>query len=71
MTNTPEQEAEALIERFYPLTWLAVQKEGLDNDAKRCALICCDKIIEEIDMYKGELNPRWEFWNQVKQHLSK
>ena len=26
-------------------------------------------ILEEIDMYKGELNPRWEFWQSILTHL--
>ena len=37
------------------------------EQGKQCALIYCNGMIEEIPQYKGGLNPRWEFWQEVKQ----
>ena len=80
MTNTPKEEAEALIEMFYEKTAGQYHWEKLQN-AKKCALICCDKIIEENHFIDNNhdipvrivdlLTRRIEFYNQVKQHLSK
>lgn len=33
---------------------------------KRCAIIHCEGMLDEIPMYIGELNPRWKFWQSVK-----
>ena len=48
------------------------------NEAKQCALICVEEIIEQweyIDTYladkKGELNPNLKFWLKVKEEIKK
>lgn len=39
--------------------------------ARRCALICVGEILDDTPMYSGNLNPKWEFWNDVKNELEK
>lgn len=41
------------------------------NQAKECSLLHVDEILKEIPMYTGNLNPRWKFWNDVKDELNK
>lgn len=43
----------------------------INRQAKKCALICVEETIAEIPMYTGNLNPKWSFWNDVKQELEK
>lgn len=33
------------------------------------SVICVDEILSVIPMYKGDLNPDWKFWSEVKQEL--
>ena len=52
-------EADKIEREYYPFV------EGIDiGERKRattqCAIIHVKGILEEIDMYKGELNPRWK-----------
>ena len=39
--------------------------------AKQCALIAVEEILKAVPMYTGNLNPTWEFWNQVKTEIEK
>lgn len=33
------------------------------------SIICVDEVLSVIPMYKGDLNPDWKFWNDVKSEL--
>ncbi len=76
---TPKQKAEELIEKYRLLKIDVYDSENgrysLTNmffdDAKVCAEIAVDEIINDIPMYLGNLNPKWYYWNQVKQELEK
>lgn len=39
--------------------------------AKISALYCVKQIMKEIPMYTGNLNPKWEFYNTVRQEIKK
>ena len=81
MTNNPKEEAEALIEKFQVIELSPKDDICMTFKAQeiqvaiQCALICCDKIIEELELFNYKLTPllseRIRFYNQVKQHLSK
>jgi len=40
------------------------------NDIKKGVLILVEEIINAIPMYIGHINPKWEFWQQVKQQVN-
>ena len=39
--------------------------------ARKCALIAANEILDNTPMYTGNLNPKWKFWNDVKLELEK
>jgi hypothetical protein len=75
---TPKEKAEELVHKFkkysyYPKTnndMLFVNE--LNNNAKQCALIAADEILDLIDTIydydREELDP---YWKQVKQEIEK
>lgn len=62
---TPKEKAEELIDKF---TWHPRSVISMSR-AKQSAIICVDEIIAETAMYTGNLNPKWEFWNEVKKEI--
>jgi len=68
---TPEQKAEELIERFE----VQLNFEGyVREDAKQCALICVDEIIEELKLFNYKLTPllaeRIRYYKGVRKELN-
>jgi hypothetical protein len=69
---TPKEKAEELVHKFkkysyYPKTnndMLFVNK--LNNNAKQCALIAVEQILEIIFS-----DYDWQYWDEVKQELEK
>lgn len=39
--------------------------------ARKAAIIAVQEIIKVIPMYTGNINPDWQFWNDVKSELEK
>lgn len=71
-TNKEAEKAKELIDKFLGIVRHPVRIDEQDMiDAKQCAVICCDEIQKLIPMYKGELNPDYTFWQQVKNNLTK
>lgn len=77
-TMTPEEKANQLIEKFEEPTqqWDEVTgewKDDIDN-AKQCAIIAVDEILEEYGDQQQYLNgyekDRKEYWQQVKTILT-
>lgn len=76
---TPKEKALELIKKYSPLvtTWdcyndVPVEDEYILRDAKKCALIAVDEIIEAIDWHEFETpNKQLEYYQQVKQELEK
>jgi hypothetical protein len=66
--SSPKEKAKELAMKF--------DKYGETDNAKQCALIAVDEIIQQwevIDTYVadfgGELNQSLKFWQQVKQEI--
>lgn len=70
-TITPHVKAKLLVDMFFQIAPRYKFGSGEDDysDAKKYATICAVEIIASIPMYKGELNPDWEFWQQVKSEI--
>jgi hypothetical protein len=75
---TPKEKAEELVHKFkkysyYPKTnndMLFVNE--LNNNAKQCALIAVDEILDLIDtIYDYDRESLDPYWKQVKQELEK
>ena len=70
---TEQAKAEEIIEKHYlTAVFSSNNPKGLDRaKAKDHAILEVKGIIEEVDMYKGELNPRWSFWTSVLTEIEK
>lgn len=62
-------EAEKIKLEFYPNSSFDEAAQNSDEAAKDNAIIHVKGIMKEVDMYKGELNPRWKFWSDVLTEL--
>jgi hypothetical protein len=70
MRLTPKEKAEQLTNKFLLSTPITCDIE----DAKRCALVAVDEIIEAIDfdwMEVQNLESEHRYWEQVKQEIEK
>ncbi len=63
-----KQKAKELIEKMYVPTML--------GDYRRCALICVDEIIDNIDskhngyyVMPDDARKDYDYWEEVKQHI--
>ena len=62
---TPKEKANELFGKFYSIT-------GPFTEAKECALIVVDEIIDAVDWHKYEVpNDQLKFWFEVKQEIEK
>ena len=65
---TPKEKALELVQKYFKANH---QPYGF-KDAKQCALIAVDEIINAIDWHEFETpNKELEYWKQVKQELEK
>lgn len=66
---TPQEKAVELVDKFSK----AQDEDGFINQNKhrhiQCAKIAVDEIIAIAPMYKGNINPDYEYWQEVKQEL--
>jgi hypothetical protein len=70
MRLTPKEKAEQLTNKFLLSTPITCDIE----DAKRCALVAVNEIIEAIDfdwMEVQNLESEHRYWEQVKQEIEK
>lgn len=72
--KTPKQYTDNLIDEFFN----AIPEEGFKGKystfrelAKKCAIICVQRTIDQVPMYFGELNPKWEYLDEVRSELIK
>jgi hypothetical protein len=86
MSLTPEEKAKSLIESYKPLvtTWncyhdCPAEEEDILRDAKKCALIAVEEIIE-VAWWSGNgvgllgepyKKSQKEYWQQVKESILK
>ena len=72
MTNTPQQKANDLVELF----WTEVEDNNYETrkmsliQAKQCALICVNEIVEAMEPFATPKLPNW-YWNAVKKEIEK
>ncbi|NDD85754.1 hypothetical protein EBZ38_15945 [bacterium] len=57
---TPKEKAEELVNKYL----LATPVGFHIDDAKKCALICCDEVLGYMGADRG-----YEFWTEVKQQI--
>jgi hypothetical protein len=62
---TPKEKAKELIWKYLPI--LEGWKHKDSNQAKQCALIAVDEIIEEL--IEKDFANRFSYWQQVKQEI--
>ena len=74
---TPKEKAQELIKKFSPLvtTWDCYwdtprNEDDVIVDAKKCALIAVDELINDTDASSPFESERLNFWNDVKSELS-
>ena len=72
------KKAKELVDKFMPYMYCYMGSGMLSNDydinvalsyAKKCAIIAVTEILENIPMYTGNLNPKWDFYNKVKNEI--
>lgn len=83
---TPKEKAESIFEKLRPYInyWNVTSDaprndEKINEDAKKCVLICVEEMLvaaEVIDQYQRPLREKDEetwtvYWNKVKEELSK
>ena len=70
MNKEIEEKAKELIEKlllFQPL----IPDYDREGQAKQCALICVDEIIQALKYHTWQNNKLIEYWKQVKQEINK
>ena len=70
MSKDIEEKAKELIEKlllFQPL----IPDYDREGQAKQCALICVDEIIQALKYHTWQNNKLIEYWKQVKQEINK
>jgi hypothetical protein len=72
----PKESAQHLVEKFYNVEdteWIVDNGCGITwNEAKQCALIAVDEIIEAIDWHEFEHpNKEFDYWQEVKEEIEK
>jgi|688.fasta_scaffold134854_8 hypothetical protein len=80
---TPQEKAEELVRKFNPFTYTAVHAHNTSyeyTDAKKCALIAVDEILNhdptlpiegELDNYADDIKLSAIYWQQVKTEIEK
>ena len=70
MSKDIEEKAKEMIEKlllFQPL----IPDYDREGQAKQCALICVDEIIQALKYHTWQNNKLIEYWKQVKQEINK
>jgi hypothetical protein len=74
---TPKEKAKELIEKFSPLvtTWdfhwdTPRNEDDVIVDAKKCASIAVEELINDCDATSPFEERRLKFWNEVRSELS-
>ena len=68
-----EDKARELISKMLQYQMIVSDEEYSLNNAKQCALICVDEIIELLNYYNEEMSStqQYEYWQEVKQEINK
>lgn len=73
---TPQEEAIALVKQFRNILESPLIRGMRESEAKECAIICIDKVIEAFSQYKGMhdqefINADVAYFQQVKIEINK
>ena len=69
---TPKEKAEELVDKYRNTIMSFLSDNMKDMNAKKCALIAVDEIIDAIDWHEYEVpNDQLKFWLEVKQEIEK
>jgi hypothetical protein len=82
MTLSPKEKAMELVASYWAihmeenkedlLQWMQGRdKYGVPLVAKQCAIRTVEEVIKAIPMYTGDIRLDWEYWQEVKAHLSR
>lgn len=63
MNKTPEEEATEIVNK---MLYHLGDYDDVGEDAKQCALIAVDLVLNALPMYTGAINPKWEHYQKVK-----
>ena len=64
---TPKEKAMELFDRFYSIEPVQPIYIGMDKgQAKQCALICVEEILETYI----DLDPKLNYWKEVKKEIN-
>ena len=63
-----KEEAKELVQEYLNIEFCLLT----DNQAKQCALICVDKILEShYKVLVGVMPKTYDYWQEVKQEINK
>lgn len=65
---TPKDKAEELVLKFY---WRETDLRCSITDAKQCALIAVDELIEALHEHHWQNRLIIDYWNEVKHEIEK
>ena len=71
---TPQEKAKELVDKHRDTTVSFLSDNMKDMNAKKCALIAVDEVIEHIGDHTyllGDKPRGYEFWREVKQEIEK
>jgi hypothetical protein len=69
---TPKEKAEELFKQYYSyLKANLMNDEEAIEDAKQCALIAVDELIESTLRFSVQENNNKDYWKKVKQEIKK
>ena len=72
MTLTPKEKAAELVRKFAMyLRANLIHDQDDDEDAKECALIAVDEIIDALDFNQWQNAKQIDYWKEVKQEIEK
>jgi hypothetical protein len=67
---TPQEKAEQLVEKY--MLWKFQKCELSKKQAKQCALIAVNEIMNAIDWHNYDTpNKEWGYWQEVKTEIIK
>ena len=69
---TPKEKAKDLVEKYYHLFSVTLENTISIYEAKNCALIAIDEILNAIDWHEFETpNLQLYYWEKVKNEIEK
>lgn len=70
-TKTAKEKAQELVDKYKVYSYGITEKNIIDC-AKRCALICVDEILKEIERIDdGQTFIPYKYWQEIKQEIEK